>query len=388
MPRQGVPYPSREICSLKCQIDALQRQINELMKSINGVQGDGQGNVSLVSGDPAVVINNDASQNQIEIALDQSELPAAAVRMVNGMTGAVVLAANDIYAGANTVGFEIADLKAENLLRKQGITNEISNRQAADAALQSNINAVSAGLPAAAAAAVAADPTMQGLVTADAQNVKLSGAQTVGGVKTFTAIPIVPTPAAGSTDGSVPNTNWISQTGDSGPNNLIHKTGAETKNGKFTINDGMIGYQNDWHQTDKPGMNLNDYCIFAKIPGGYGGRYQIIDFCQSSNTACAYGRLMLRRNASAIMPVWLYRKGNGANNPLQSDSIHVLHDGTDIYLAWKKLAPYGSLFAALTFDMSYGTVQKVSNQNISWYTTAQMIVTNDISAYTDVTVVE
>ena len=54
MPRQGVPYPSREICSLKCQIDALQRQINELMKSINGVQGDGQGNVSLVSGDPAV----------------------------------------------------------------------------------------------------------------------------------------------------------------------------------------------------------------------------------------------------------------------------------------------------------------------------------------------
>ena len=99
MPRQGVPYPSREICSLKCQIDALQRQINELMKSINGVQGDGQGNVSLLSGNPAIVINNDAVQNQIEIALDQSQLPAAAVSSVNGQTGAVQLYASDIDSG-------------------------------------------------------------------------------------------------------------------------------------------------------------------------------------------------------------------------------------------------------------------------------------------------
>ena len=96
MPRQGVPYPSREICSLKCQIDALQRQINELMKSINGVEGDGQGNVSLISGDPAGVIKNDAVQNQIEISLDTSQLPAADVSSVNGQTGVVDLDGADI----------------------------------------------------------------------------------------------------------------------------------------------------------------------------------------------------------------------------------------------------------------------------------------------------
>lgn len=262
MPRQGVPYPSREICSLKCQIDNLQRQINELMKSINGVQGDGQGNVSLVSGDPAVVINNDASQNQIEIALDQSELPAAAVRMVNGMTGAVVLAANDIYAGANTVGFEIADLKAENLLRKQGITNEISNRQAADAALQGNINTLQASIPGEAAQAVANDPTVQQLAV-DVPN-KLDKITSGSALKAYThtgatqgeksvvdgttadSIAIrdangrlqAADPANGATDKTLVTANWVSQTGDSGPNNLIHKAGNETKTGVLSLNYG------------------------------------------------------------------------------------------------------------------------------------------------------
>ena len=237
MPRQGVPYPSREICSLKCQIDALQRQINELMKSVNGVQGDGQGNLSLISGDPAVVINNDASQNQIEIALDSSQLPAAAVSSVNSQTGAVVLEADDIPSDGNSdVQADIDALKALGVNLQGAINNEVTARGNADSALQGNINTLQASIPGEAAQAVANDPTVQGLVTADAQNVKLSGAQTVGGVKTFTAIPIVPTPAAGSTDGSVPNTNWVSQTGDSAPNNLVHKTGNETVSGVKTFN--------------------------------------------------------------------------------------------------------------------------------------------------------
>lgn len=238
MPRQGVPYPSREICSLKCQIDALQRQINELMKSINGVEGDGQGNVSLISSDPAVIINNDAAQNQIEIALDQSQLPAAAVRMVNGMTGAVVLAANDIYAGANTVGFEIADLKAENLLRKQGITNEISNRQAADAALQANINALQASIPGEAAQAVANDPTVQGLVTADAQNVKLGGSQNITGVKT------VPTEATGSATQQIANGAKVKNELDAyAP--MVRTTGNQTIAGVKTFT-ALIEQEGPW----------------------------------------------------------------------------------------------------------------------------------------------
>lgn len=200
MPRQGVPYPSREICSLKCQIDALQRQINELMKSINGVQGDGQGNVSLVSGDPAVVINNDASQNQIEIALDSSQLPAAAVSSVNSQTGAVVLEADDIPSDGNSdVQADIDALKALGVNLQGAISNEVTARGNADAALQANINTLQASIPGEAAQAVTNDPTVQGLVTADAQNVKLGGSQNITGVKT------VPTEATGSATQQIAN---------------------------------------------------------------------------------------------------------------------------------------------------------------------------------------
>ena len=244
MPREGVPYPSREICSLKCQIDALQRQINELMKSINGVEGDGQGNVSLISGDPAVVINNDAAHNQIEIALDSSELPAADVSSVNTKTGAVVLEASDIMAQSYNKNVErvLDDIYIFAAQNRTAINSEIYRSTNADSALQTNFNALQASIPGEAAQAVANDPTIAQLVAADAQNMKLTGAQTVGGTKTFSSSPIVPTPPAGSTDGSAANTNWISQTGDSSPNNLVHKSGNETITGtkNFEILKGSV----------------------------------------------------------------------------------------------------------------------------------------------------
>lgn len=253
MPRQGVPYPSREICSLKCQIDALNAKINELMKSINGVQGDGQGNVSLISGDPAVVINNDASQNQIEIALDSSQLPAAAVSSVNSQTGAVVLEADDIPSDGNSdVQADIDALKALGVNLQGAISNEVTARGNADAALQGNINAVSAGLPAAAAAAVAADPTVAQLAV-DVPN-KLDKITSGSSLKAYThtgatqgeksvvdgtaadSIAIrdangrlqAADPASGATDKTLVTSNWVSQSGAGRPNNLIHAGGSES----------------------------------------------------------------------------------------------------------------------------------------------------------------
>lgn len=264
MPREGVPYPSREICSLKCQIDALNAKINELMKSINGVQGDGQGNVSLISGDPAVVINNDASQNQIEIALDSSQLPAAAVSSVNSQTGAVVLEADDIPSDGNSdIQADIDALKALGVNLQGAINNEVTARGNADAALQGNINAVSAGLPAAAAAAVAADPTVAQLAV-DVPN-KLDKITSGSSLKAYThtgatqgeksvvdgtaadSIAIrdangrlqAADPANGATDKTLVTANWISQTGDTGPNNVLHKNGNETKAGQLTFSNPL-----------------------------------------------------------------------------------------------------------------------------------------------------
>ena len=42
-------------------------------------------------------------------------------------------------------------------------------------------------------------------------------------------------PASGATDKTLVTANWVSQTGDSAPNNLIHKSGNETKSGILTL---------------------------------------------------------------------------------------------------------------------------------------------------------
>ena len=47
-------------------------------------------------------------------------------------------------------------------------------------------------------------------------------------------------PASGATDKTLVTANWVSQTGDSSPNNLIHKTGTETLPG-FKIFTGVNG---------------------------------------------------------------------------------------------------------------------------------------------------
>lgn len=256
MPRQGVPYPSREICSLKCQIDALNAKINELMKSINGVQGDGQGDLSLVSGDPAIVINNDQVQHEIEISLDSSQLPAAAVSSVNSQTGAVQLEADDIPSDGNSdVQADIDALKALGVNLQGAINNEITARGNADAALQGNINTVQASIPGEAANAVANDPTVIQLAT-DVPN-KLDKITSGSSLKAYThtgatqgeksvvdgttadSIAIrdangrlqAADPASGATDKTLVTANWVSQTGDSAPNNLMHRNANETVDG-------------------------------------------------------------------------------------------------------------------------------------------------------------
>lgn len=68
------------------------------------------------------------------------------------------------------------------------------------------------------------------LESKDSNNVKLSGvnAQTIQGTLKAND------PSSGATDKTLVTANWVSQTGDSAPNNLIHKNGNETKTGNFT----------------------------------------------------------------------------------------------------------------------------------------------------------
>jgi len=235
MPRQDVPYGGA-ICRLKERITEIWDKLGEKLHTINGVPGDGDGNVKIVSGSSAVVINNDPTQNEIKVSLDTSQLPAASVSSVNGQTGTVALDAGNIPTVGGDVQSDIQDLANDISGNTAAINAEVLARQQGDASLQTNINMVSASLPAAAAAAVAADPTVAQLVVDLGDKVDVSDVSTVETPNTIakrngSGRLVAADPASGATDKTIVNANWVSQTGSGKPNNLVHDTGDETIDG-------------------------------------------------------------------------------------------------------------------------------------------------------------
>ena len=164
MPRQDVPYGGA-ICRLRERIAEIWDELGKKLHSINGVEGDGQGNVLIRSDSAALTITDDQLQHEIVLDLDTSQLPAADVNSVNGQNGVVVLTADDIPSDNGDVQTDLDNLAGADITLQGNINAEALTRQNADSTLQTNINTISAGLPAAAAAAVAADPTIAQLST-------------------------------------------------------------------------------------------------------------------------------------------------------------------------------------------------------------------------------
>lgn len=219
MPRQDVPYGGA-ICRLKERIAEIWDKLGEKLHSINGVEGDGAGNVEIVSGDAAITISESPTGHYIEIGLDHGNLPSAAVSSVNGETGAVRLDAADIPSDGNSnVQADIAANKAAINDCFDSITSEQVARQNADATLQTNINAARASIP-----EMSTTPDPYKGVERDAQG------------RAFAA-----DPESGATDKTLVTANWVSQTGDNAPNNVSHRYGNETISGVKTYSDRLNG---------------------------------------------------------------------------------------------------------------------------------------------------
>ena len=300
MPRQDVPYGGA-ICRLRERIAEIFDKLGEKLHTINGVPGDGDGNVKIVSGSSAVVINNDPTQNEIAVSLDTSQLPAASVSSVNGQTGAVTLDAGDIPSDGNSdVQSDIDALQTMDGALQGNINAEALARQNADSALQTNINTVSASLPSAAAAAVAADPTVAQLA-ADVPN-KVDKITSGSSLKAYThtgatqgetsvvdgttanSIGIrdangrmqAADPASGATDKTLVTANWVSQTGNSAPNNLAHRNGNETWNGEKTFPsapwfDNVIRSRTNYARADAAGRSKYILSVYDTNGVLYGG---------------------------------------------------------------------------------------------------------------------
>lgn len=260
MPRQDVPYGGA-ICRLKERIAEIWDELGKKLHSINGVEGDGAGDVKIVSGNAAVVVTSDQVNHEIEIALDSSQLPAASVSSVNGQTGAVVLDANDIDAGLVPPGISVAQDLAGTKQQMQVIgglvQQEVIDRQNADSALQGNINAALASIPGEVSSQITNDATIAQLVTADGQNVKLTGNQSISGVKT------VPTEATGTYSQQIANStkvrndifNWA-LTKTASDTFTGQKTSTVTRGFNARVGNYAVGYNctspNDEYNVDAP----------------------------------------------------------------------------------------------------------------------------------------
>ena len=391
MPRKGVPYGGG-ICSLKERIAELFDLVGEKLHSINGVEGDGQGNVKLISGDPAVVIAGDAAQNEIKIALDKSKLPSAMVTSVNGESGPVLLKARDIPSdGHSNVQDDIDSSRTSIIALAGDIIIERQARQKADAALQTNINRVQVSMPEAAAAAVSNNPTVArlasdvpnkvdkitggsikraythtGAVQDDTPAVNGTDANSIG-LRDANGRMQAADPAGGATDRSLVTANWVSQTGDAAPNNLVHKIGTETINGVKIFSVGIQGYNNNFHSTNITGQAINDISLFARLKNSSPGRYIIFDAIQSSNTAMCAGQFLVQNKTDYMAAMWLWRKGyNKINNPIIGNCLVIANKNGEYYLGWRKLKQYGGIQVRDNLAWSYLTIDSYPSNQIEW----------------------
>lgn len=258
MPRQDVPYGGA-ICRLKERIAEIWDKLDQKLHSINGVEGDGAGNVDIVSGDAAITVSGSQVGHYIEIGLDHGNLPSAAVSSVNGQTGAVRLDAANIPSNGNSnVQSDIDWYKQRINECFDSITTEEDVRQNADATLQTNINAAMASIP-----EMSATPDPYKGVERDAQG------------RAFAA-----DPAAGATDKTLVTANWVSQTGDDAPNNVAHRNGNEKWDGTKRIS-GNIGKMSIAYKT-----SAQTDTWFKMLEGQRSsfGKFAIVLIMDSNNT--------------------------------------------------------------------------------------------------------
>ena len=281
MPRQDVPYGGA-ICRLKERIAEIWDKLDQKLHSINGVEGDGAGNVEIVSGDAAITVSGNQVGHYIEIGLDHGNLPSAAVSSVNGQTGAVGLDAADIPSDGNfNVQTDINWCKTAINDCFDSVATEQDDRKAADDVLQTNINAVQASIP-----EMSATPDPYKGIERDAQG------------RAFAA-----DPATGATDKTLVTANWVSQTGDSAPNNVAHRNGSETIDGDKRFTRLLIGrgtgqyYTNFWLQNMSIDRSVYD-----------GTRKEIQISFRDMNGQVLGGLMLVRKTASTEIVARVFRK--------------------------------------------------------------------------------
>ena len=199
------------------------------------------------------------------------------------------------------------------------------------------------------------------------QNVQADYVKKAGAAQTVTSQIMVPTTVAGARDTQIANGTRIQNDLDNYAA-MIRTTGNQIKSGILTLIDGISAYDNDWHPTYADKGSMGDLKLFAKLRNSAMGKYFIMEFIQSSNTALCYGIAGVRNTAEFASGAlgWFIRKGFGTNIPLQIDAIALVSDGTDWYLASRKKVTYGTLMVRIKVANNYTKIDNYPTSQIEW----------------------
>lgn len=153
------------------------------------------------------------------------------------------------------------------------LENRVTNAEANIVTLQSNyanlsqaisnltatVNTLSGRVTGVNDALVTVDTRVDALEAKDSNNVKLSGVN----VQTIQGTLKANDPASGATDNTLVTANWISQTGATRPNNVLHGSGSEVISGVKTVVPG--GRIEDLSSHVKNTSGKTDFCPIYKM---------------------------------------------------------------------------------------------------------------------------
>ena len=167
-------------------------------------------------------------------------------------------------------------------------------------------------------------------------------------------------PASGATDKTLVTANWVSQTGDSAPNNLVHKSGNETKTGWLNLKTGADGirYQHavntdntaddKWRLALTLTMQINEMLIVDIVSG-------------FNNPDTQDATIKIVRSGPNLIRCQVIRTAGTTAQMASASNYVATLDGNTVSLYIFKRRRYTNLFALTVFYGEYGYVKQIPN---------------------------
>ena len=143
-------------------------------------------------------------------------------------------------------------------------------------------------------------------------------------------------PASGATDKTLVTANWVSQTGDSAPNNLIHRSGSETKDGQLNLPGCYYGIRR-YYIVNNDNTADNVWRKAFEITMANGRDLEIEVSCHFNNTDVQNARVkIVRTSSTTVACIVLHSEGSTAAMSSAANYVATLDNGIVSFYVYKR----------------------------------------------------